>query len=347
MNDPHVHFTGSLPVDFLLKALDGSSTRFRGGRVTSAPRLLHVVSNCLRDENRHTQRGGLRSLFSTDWRANHRVFGELYECLQHISRTRYGPDRAALYRDGTKAISLWHGRQKVERIELIVGARTDAEQSIQRVEQTLVGARAAEEDGGAKVDLRITLIRRSDGKRNIDPDELAKLAQFLDKRPELAERVAGFDVSGPETPQTQRQTVYYLDALHGLCDPDKISVHIGENICAPAEGTLEVAAELLRRHVKHLVHGLLFWLPRSTVGIEGKENTKRLTLLREFGSRGARIDVCPTAARLFSPLRSDLSDHLEDMKKLGLEIGICSDNPTIFGTSAPFENRMADPVKAS
>lgn len=309
--DYHCHFSGSLSPKFL-------STITKGRSVT-IPKFGH------------------------NWKNNFDLFFETYNQIQFSTKSKNPLQQDYLYTEGSKDICLAYIKEGVDEFHLRIGPRKNLEESIRRIVCTSVGFKKAEIDHkkGVVGKIMLTLIHDQDGQFfNMDEKCLRELLGYLNSHPEIADRIVGFDFSGPEknfdktTLFVLLQVLCYYNMEHG--NRFEIAIHAGEYIDSlNSIDQLSYIDTLLDYKIHRISHGTVLWLDPSLMDKDRAREIKfcQNKILAKLAEKKIHLEICPTANKILSPLKSQVDVPLSLFEEMGIRYSINTDNKTIFNTT--------------
>ena len=312
MKDWHLHYTGSLPRDFILANLKQKNPNFL--RENNIPHLI--------DFERF-----IDDKFSNDYKKNKVAFDEIYALFQSVTKPTSDTEILSTYAAGAYEIAKTAVQNSLAEWIMISGPYTDINRTHDRYLGMIKGFERAEKelgDGFGKI--TITFIRDNTEKiKNFSLPLFDDIFAMLQQKP-FANRIAGFDISGYEYPEPKllQENIEILNQIierkkHFKINLD-IGLHAGETITGTPVDALydDYFRKLARLDIQRIGHGTYLWLNHKT------------ELLKLFAGKCV-FDICPTSNRLLTPLGNNLDNMTDELKSLGVEFTLNRDDPSIFG----------------
>lgn len=353
-NDQHLHYTGSLPLSYVWEKIrenDGCSLDLVSiDKLFSKEVSKRMVKKDYSDQTYYLFKKDLKKIFSADYECalNYKKFFELYKVVQGITKPKNIQEVKPSYRQGTKALTLHLSELGVNSFDIFAGPLLDQEKTRLRLEGMIQGF----EDSRrlpTKGSIRLTFISEQGQYKNLIPKALKDLLDLIISDKKTAKYVSGFDFSGDEDTNniniisstinrlSDFKKHYYSVHKRQL----KISVHAGENfIDIPPEEYLDFFDKLINLPIDCVGHGVFLWIPNNLVNYSQKINKKRQDLLKKLVQKNIKLEICPTANVLFSPLKSYKDIPFCAFKSMGLKYSINTDNMTLLSTNirSEYEN---------
>ena len=319
MRDFHVHYTGSLPLEYIYECF------LKRGSSKDLPIVLDDVNTYSDFKTK------LSSLFSSDYKKNKESFFKIYELFQALTKPQKTEDYLSSYQNGCFKICESFAQNHILAFDLIAGPCSTIDLTYLRLKGMIDGIRLAEQKIQHQIDvrLRLTFIRNKNGLMKNYSNELLKEIFYLLKDAYFSDRVIGFDLSGQEKPLKD----YFdenCDILQQIIEQNKINgthyeigLHAGENIhCLPEDDAYFYFFEKLRKiNITRICHGSFLWQDM---------NEKKEDLLQDFAKHSVIFDICPTANVRLTPLENSEKIPFDYFQKIGLKYTLNRDNPSIF-----------------
>lgn len=306
--DNHVHFTGSLPVDFV---------------------------KCLA-QKRNVEWKGLLP-YGSDKKENYKRFFKNYSYVQSIIKPRNVDEMWETYCLGTFEICKQAIQEGVQRIDIIAGAHKDLHYFRNRLENMVKGIQKAKSlSSQFQCFLRITFIRDEFGQyRNYSTDIFEKLVEMTNR---FSDVISGFDFSGEESPNDSDLLFYiaeYINSHRRISGRTyEISAHCGENITGfTVDDHLKFIQRLINSPIDTLCHGTILWLPLNAIAMGKHHLELRNTLLTDIAQSKKKLEICPTANLIMTPLKRYEDIPIQMFDEIGLNYSINTDNKLLFQTN--------------
>ncbi len=348
--DKHVHYTGALPLDFVIKRANFiySNSRISEHNPFSKEFFKELDSAHVYGEKYQIAklRRILKNFFIKEPSENWKDFFSIYTFLQSITKPLDDNEAKIVYEEGSYAISKKFFAEGVRKFEILAGPLLDHKETLERVLSMIQGFEKSEKhfvSSNFLIRLRLTFIRNEDGTfKNMTENSLIELFKLLEKYPLMSKRVSGFDFSGHENPTADDIVFNFIEEISSFNTNRKkkrkrtfdISVHAGENILTykPVD-YLGFFTRLLKHHIDYIGHGVFLWIPSKLIGLDRNEFREREELLMQFSKKNCIIEICPTANTKLTPIQHYSKIPLNHLDKIGINYSINTDNPTIFCTS--------------
>lgn len=320
MRDCHVHFTGSLPREYIF------SKFLEYDNKSDLPINMQDIKTLVGFENK------LNSYFCSDFEQNKAKFFEIYGFFQKITKPRILSEYPSAYSNGCYEICKNFVRNGLSDFDIIAGPCSNIDLTYIRLKSMIEGIDKAEKYFGHEIGakIRLTFIRNASGIiKNYSHELLQDIFKML-KEPFFFKRVIGFDISGEEKPKKEyfEENCLILERIieenKKACLRYDIGIHAGENINNSPEDEvyLQFFEKLKNLDITRICHGTYLWL---------KINEKKKELLNSFATKNVIFDICPTANIILTPLTNRSQIPVELFKKIGLKYTLNRDNPSIFG----------------
>ncbi len=319
MRDYHIHFTGSLPREYIFAKF------LEYNKKDDLPLNMQEIKTYTQFLDK------LNNSFSRDYQYNKIKFFEIYELFQKITKPRTAEEYAAAYSDGCFEICKNFVNNGISNFDIISGPCTTIDLTYSRLKNMIKGIERAEELFNKKVSarIRLTFIRNSAGLiKNYSVPLLKDIFELL-KEPYFSKRIIGFDISGEEKPiksyfEENCSIIENIRELNRKIGTHfEIGIHAGENISNTPEDEeyFLLFRKLLTLDITRICHGTFLWL---NIDEEKKD------LLRAFADKKVIFDICPKANLLLTPLKSYAQIPTSFFKEIGLPYTFNRDNPSIF-----------------
>lgn len=349
-SDNHAHFTGSLPLKFIWNELKKNCNSIEDDKVWSKifSNITHKEFINLKDSDKNSFylefSNGITRFFDEKPKKNIVNFFMLYSFVQSFTKSSKTKESRDLYINGTCEITKKYFLEGVERFELIAGASKRKEKTLDRIDAMCKGFEAAERILNKKSigKIRITFIR-NDKKRikNFSNETLSEIMRSIEKNKMYEERISGFDFSGEEAPNDFATTcgiIKEIEKYNKYRRKNKkkellVSVHAGENLFDfDAVDYIDFFYKLVKLPINAICHGTFLWIPKNLIQIERKEDLERNLLLKEISKKNIKLEICPTANVLLTPVQEYQNINLRLLVNKGVNYTLNTDNKTIFST---------------
>lgn len=310
-----------------------------------------------------TNLSSLLPKFSSNWHKNFDLFFNTYAKIQAVTKSANPSKQTDLYISGSYDICSSYISDNVDEFHLRIGPRIDIKETCRRLTNTIKGFEEAEKQYQKQNvgKLILTLIHdRTSYFFNTNSQSLKILLTYLEDNPHVSERVIGFDFSGPEKNFEQKKLFNLLSIIADYNKSKKqkkyeIAVHAGEYVDeANISNQYDYLDSLIKRGVDRLSHGTIIWLDPNLINRKFPEVifNRQQILIDQLAKQGVHIEICPTANKLLSPLRTQKDIPLSVFEKKGIRYSINTDNKTIFDTSLKkewnyFPSNITNPFKAT
>ena len=351
--DNHLHYTGSLPIDFVWRKLIEQLNLFTNGGLLEDLFSIELTEGLKKGANlddlflRFKNEIEQMLRIDDDYTQNYEHFFKLYQLFQSVTKPKGSKDIRSSYQAGMAAIISELVKTEVSSFDIFAGPLLDAAKTKSRILGMIQGI----QDNKHLIDgsVRLTFISSGDGYVNLNEQSLASLLELIANNRLIAKYVSGFDFSG-------RESVKNLDTISSvasqissynntLASPNdrrlKVSVHAGEDLndISPAD-YLRYFDQLLDLPINSIGHGIFLWIPDELVHYSPNMNRSRRKLLEKMAENGIELELCPTSNAVFSPLTSLEAIPIHQFKEIGLKYSINTDNMSILTTNIKAENSI-------
>jgi adenosine deaminase len=307
MIDNHLHYTGSLPREFVFnKTIQKFPERFK---------LLNEFSEFI------------DSKFVDDHIKNKIAFNEIYALFQSVTKPDSSDNIQNIYAEGTYEIAKKAIHSGIKQYNIIAGPYPDIKRTHERYQGMIDGFRCAEQEFGCSFGkITITFIRDENGKFKNLSDELLKNIFDMVVATEFRDRFSGFDISGYEFPNKIlfKENIELLNKLTIIkkqynLDID-IGLHAGEVITNTSADALydDYFNRLADLDIQRIGHGTYLWC---------NHDNKKIEILKRFSDK-CIFDICPTSNRLLTTFIGNVPNDL--FNSLGIKFSLNRDDPSIF-----------------
>jgi adenosine deaminase len=309
MIDNHLHYTGSLPRDYILAHLQERSPDFLKNN--------NIVN--VSDFNNY-----IDSKFGTDYVKNRVEFDKIYTLFQSVTKPNDKNDILTTYESGAYQIAKTAIQNGLSEYKIISGPVLDIDKTHERYLGMIYGFEKAEKEfrcGYGKI--IITFIRGANGKFKNYSDEILDYLFEIIKTSSFCERICGFDISGYEYPNKEL-FAENIEILNRIIDKRKqfgldidIGLHAGEIITNTNANVLydDYFQKLANVDIQRIGHGTYLWYNNKT------------DILSKFAGK-CIFDLCPTSNKVLTPVKEI---PIKLFKSLGIKFTLNRDDPSIFG----------------
>lgn len=346
--DNHIHFTGSLPLDFIWKSMRRKKLPLLGYKDIWNSIFSNLsYTKCLNSQGKSEEqhlihfRKKIKNAFTKDITKNIEAFFDIYSLFQYWTKSNDIKEREDLYINGTEQIAKSFYNERVDNFEIIAGPLIDWNETQLRINNMLNGLELFERKQRLKDFGRIRLTFISDknnGYNNYSFGTLTKILETLEKDKKWAQRISGFDFSGAERISNLSKQKKIIEKINSFGKEISISVHAGEDLIhnAPDE-FFSYFEQLLDLKIDKICHGTFLWIPDKYLNISNRSNKKRLSLLKKVSEKKIQLEICPTANVLLSPISEYNEIPVDMLSKLGISFSINTDNKSILSTDLKSE----------
>ncbi|HSV95160.1 MAG TPA: hypothetical protein VLH94_04300 [Spirochaetia bacterium] len=319
--DGHCHYSGSLSRQYLQNRID-----------FLFPHQGIPVSNFLPQ-------------FTLNWEKNFKQFFDSYQKVQLLTQSAIPEEQYQLYSSGAYDICKNYILEGVSSFDLRAGPKLKLSGTVDRLSAMIEGFNNAENEFNTskKARLILTLIHDQKGKfTNVNISSLTELLAYLDTNKKIANRVIGFDFSGPEICIDSHMFFSLLNLIEKYNSNDEhlkkyiITIHAGEysdkDTIFPR---LSFIDQLLNHKINRISHGTILWLNPSLINTDKQKEieTYQNRLLNKIADKNIILEICPTSNLLLSPLKKISDIPFQKFNKLGIKYTINTDNKTLIGTN--------------
>lgn len=338
MIDWHMHFTGSLSEDFLIKCAIYEK------QFSSFEEFVSFNPGYSRFGKLKLNTGYSKAIKSSN------EFFDEYSKRQQITRSAFSSPEI-LYECGAYDIMMTSNNAGLKGFTLLCGMRQSLKETRERIFATLRGFNNAMSLLAKQAPIpriRLTIIRDQNGQYvNFNTNTFVEILRDLRL---FSPWVVGFDISGPQVrssePVLKKISVILNQErifLKNQSPPLSFSIHLGEelNLLKP-EDQFQYVYELRKtQQIDTIVHGSFFWLPSHLVNLPKSLNEERNLLLREL-AKNKVFEISPTATSIMNRVSIVKHSNLirRRLAKYNVKWRLCTDNSSIFCTSLDKEYHL-------
>ncbi len=311
MIDTHLHYTGSMPRQYVFDRLGLYASDF-------------LIENNINNFDVFCK--WIDSRFSDDYVSNRHAFNEVYKVFQLATKVAPSGNIRANYINGAYALSKCLNNIGIHKYTIIAGPCHNIDDTYNRILGMIEGFEKAEKELGYGFGrINLTFIRNdSGGISNCPIGQLADICKIL-QDPYFTTRCVGFDISGYEYPEEKilKSTLELFKYIKNTSREYGLNMSIGLHAGETITNTPQDAAyddffyNLAKLRPDNIGHGTYLW-----------SDTKNDNLLKEF-KYGCRFDICPHSNQLLTPIKN-ATVYLEKLQNIGIQYQLCRDDPAIF-----------------
>ncbi|MBI2021636.1 hypothetical protein HYS93_01985 [Candidatus Daviesbacteria bacterium] len=345
--DYHSHYTGALPANFLLKRLSKCFIDFKKFPIAlSLTKGLELNKNgeekFLQKYRLEIFKRNIKNAFSQNWILNNKIFSQIYEFFQSLTKNENATESFSLYKEGAFALAESYFNEGVNFFEIKAGPSLTVDETTERIRSMSLGLDLFETKYKHRIfaSFVLTFIRREGTLTNFSWRVLDYLLEKWDTK--VLKRVQGFDFSGEEASNLTSDTfkiIKYLKDFNKLRTkrlkrPLLITIHCGEQFHRLTTNQMLSNLELLaKNNINRIGHGTVLWIPPHLIEIDAAQKRFRKEILKIIAKRKIHIEICPTSNFYLTPLSSYKDIPFKDLNDLDVRFSLNTDNKTIFSTN--------------